>query len=115
MARSRASALRTLTPCSFATGAQQFMTLSSTICIHSLEKACAKSTHRLGVNEIVGPEAALLTSDQALLQQELQVMRDGRLLDRQTGFEVADADLAAVTRQQVDQVHTNRVRQDVEV
>src|SRR5262249_4287487 len=75
----------------------------------------AEGRERLTLNEIVGPQTPALAVDQPSLAQQAQMVRDGRLLDRQGGLQIADADLAGAAAQDIQDLHPNRVRQYREI
>ncbi len=52
-----------------------------------------------------------LDADQAGVAQLLEVVRERRLADVEQRLQLADADLAGVAAQHVDELHADRVRQ----
>src|SRR4051794_19128158 len=75
----------------------------------SAAQPCAQLLHCLGVDVVVRPEALALGPDDAGLAQDLEVMRDGGLREIEEWDELADADLAGVLAENVDELHADRI------
>ena len=61
------------------------------------------------VDAIVGPDTDLFAFDETGLTQQAEVVGHRRLLDRDGGLEIADADPSLVALQHVDQLKTDGV------
>ena len=69
----------------------------------------AERVERVGQDVVVRPQALTLTVDDTCVPQDLEVVRDGRLAHVEERDELADADLARVLSQHVDQLQADRV------
>ena len=69
----------------------------------------AETIERFGVDVVEGPQPPSLRVDDARFAQHLEVMRDGRLADVKQRSQLADADLAGVLSEHVDELEPDRV------
>ena len=81
----------------------------------SLGDAVAESREGVAVYAVVRVQPLLLAMHQSSLTQESEMVRDGGLLYRDRGFEVAHAHSALVALEHVNQLEPDRVGQDLEV
>src|SRR2546423_70011 len=70
---------------------------------------CRKLLQRVGEDVVVGPQATALGFDDAGLAQLLEVVAQGGLGDVEQRHQLADADLAGMLAQDVDELQPHRV------
>src|SRR5918999_4221021 len=75
----------------------------------ALREPAGELVQRLGDDVVEGPQPAPLGIDDARLPQHLEVVRDRRLRQFEERYELADADLAGVLPEHVDELEANRV------